>query len=32
MDTGVVLATPDNMDQPEIQELLRPPIDQYLKE
>ncbi len=32
IDTGVVLATPENMDQPEIRELLHPPIDQYLKE
>jgi len=32
IDTGVVLATPENMDQPQIKELLRPPIDQYLKE
>jgi len=32
IDTGVVLATPENMDQPKIKELLHPPIDQYLKE
>ena len=32
IDTGVVLATPENMDQPQIKELLYPPIDQYLKE
>src|SRR5438128_4536706 len=32
IDTGVVLATPENMDQPQIKELLHPPIDQYLKE
>jgi len=32
IDTGVVLATPENMDEPEIRELLHPPIDQYLKE
>lgn len=31
LDTGVVLATPENMRQPEIQELLHPPIDRYLK-
>src|SRR5436190_2169704 len=31
IDTGVVLVTPDNMDKPEIKELLYPPIDQYLK-
>lgn len=31
IDTGVTLVTPANMDQPEIQELLRPPIDKYLK-
>src|SRR5262245_48157020 len=32
IDTGVVLATPENMDQPQIKELLHPPIAQYLKE
>jgi len=32
IDTGVVLATPENMEQPEIKELLYPPIDKYLKE
>jgi len=32
IDTGVVLATPENMEQPQIKELLHPPIDQYLKE
>jgi ribose transport system substrate-binding protein len=32
IDTGVVLATPESMDQPQIKELLHPPIDQYLKE
>ena len=32
IDTGVVVATPENMDQPEIKELLHPPIAQYLKE
>lgn len=31
IDTGVVLVTPENMGQPEIQELLYPPIDKYLK-
>src|ERR1051325_9344277 len=30
IDTGVVVATPENMEQPEIKELLHPPIDQYL--
>jgi ribose transport system substrate-binding protein len=30
IDTGVRMATPENMNEPEIQELLRPPIDQYL--
>src|SRR5437879_65873 len=32
IDTGVVLATPKNMEQPEIKELLYPPIAKYLKE
>jgi ribose transport system substrate-binding protein len=31
IDTGVVLVTPENMNQPEIQQLLHPPFDQYLK-
>jgi len=32
IDTGVVLVTPENMEQPEIKELLYPPLDKYLKE
>ena len=31
VDTGVVLATPENMAEPKIQELLHPPADKYLK-
>ena len=31
VDTGVTMVTPDNLDAPEIQTLLRPPLDQYLK-
>jgi ribose transport system substrate-binding protein len=31
IDTGVHLVTPENMDQPEMQELLHPPLDEYLK-
>lgn len=31
IDTGVVLVTPQNMDQPEIKELLYPPLDKYLQ-
>jgi ribose transport system substrate-binding protein len=31
IDTGVVLVTPDNMEQPEIKELLYPPLEKYLK-
>jgi ribose transport system substrate-binding protein len=31
IDTGVVLVTRENMDQPEIKELLHPPLDKYLK-
>jgi ribose transport system substrate-binding protein len=31
IDTGVVLVTPDNMNGAEIQALLHPPLDQYLK-
>jgi ribose transport system substrate-binding protein len=31
IDTGVVLVTPENMEQPAIKELLYPPLDKYLK-
>ena len=31
IDTGVVLVTPENMEQPEIKDLLAPPLDKYLK-
>jgi ribose transport system substrate-binding protein len=31
IDTGVTLVTPDNLDAPEVQTLLHPPLDQYLK-
>lgn len=31
IDTGVYVVTPENMDTPEIKELLYPPLDQYLK-
>ena len=31
IDTGVVLVTKENMDQPEIRELLYPPLEKYLK-
>jgi ribose transport system substrate-binding protein len=31
IDTGVVLVTPENMQQPDISELLHPPFDKYLK-
>lgn len=31
LDTGVTLVTKDNMDQPEVKELLTPPLDKYLK-
>lgn len=30
IDTGVVMVTPENMETPEVQELLHPPLDQYL--
>jgi ribose transport system substrate-binding protein len=30
IDTGVRLATPDNMDQPDIKELLYPPLEKFL--
>ncbi len=31
VDTGVTLVTQDNVNQPAIQELIHPPLDQYLK-
>jgi ribose transport system substrate-binding protein len=31
IDTGVTMVTPDNLNAPEIQTLLHPPLDQYLK-
>jgi ribose transport system substrate-binding protein len=31
IDTGVQLVTPENMNQPEIKELLYPPLDKYLQ-
>jgi len=31
IDTGVVLVTPENMDRPDIKDLLFPPLDKYLK-
>jgi ribose transport system substrate-binding protein len=31
IDTGVTIITPDNLNAPEVQALLHPPLDQYLK-
>jgi len=31
VDTGVTLITPANLDAPEAQQLLHPPLDEYLK-
>ena len=31
IDTGVAMITPENLDAPESQTLLHPPLDQYLK-
>ena len=31
IDTGVRLVTPENMNEPEIKELLYPPLDKYLQ-
>lgn len=31
IDTGVQVVTPENMDSPEMQRLLKPPIDEYLR-
>ncbi|GIT78074.1 MAG: hypothetical protein Ct9H300mP32_4560 [Verrucomicrobiota bacterium] len=30
IDTGVALVTSENMAQPEMQELLNPPLEKYL--
>jgi len=31
IDTGVLMITPENLDEPSSQALLHPPLDQYLK-
>jgi ribose transport system substrate-binding protein len=31
IDTGVTVVTPENMDQPEVVRLLKPPLDEYLQ-
>jgi len=31
IDTGVIMVTVENLDSPETQELLHPPLDKYLK-
>ena len=31
IDTGVYVVTPENMDTPEMKELLHPPLEKYLK-
>ena len=30
IDTGVTVVTQENMEQPEIKELIYPPLDKYL--
>jgi ribose transport system substrate-binding protein len=30
IDTGVTVVTPENMEKPEIKELIYPPLDKYL--
>jgi ribose transport system substrate-binding protein len=30
IDTGVVLVTPENMNEPQVKELLYPPLSEYL--
>lgn len=30
IDTGVTMVTPDNLDTPQVQALLNPPLDEYL--
>jgi ribose transport system substrate-binding protein len=31
IDTGVHIITPENMDQPEMKDLLHPPFEKYLE-
>jgi ABC-type sugar transport system substrate-binding protein len=31
VDTGVQVVTPDNVNKPEMQTLLKPPINDYLQ-
>ena len=31
IDTGVTMVTPESMEKPEVQEIIHPPIDKYLK-
>jgi ribose transport system substrate-binding protein len=31
IDTGVFLITPENMNEPEMQKLIKPPLDEFLK-
>ncbi|MCC6927775.1 MAG: substrate-binding domain-containing protein [Gemmatimonadaceae bacterium] len=31
VDTGVTMVTPETMERPEVQEIIRPPVDKYLK-
>ena len=32
IDTGVAMITPENMDTPESQAVINPPVDRYLQE
>ena len=32
VDTGVIMVTPENLDEPEVQELVNPELDQWLSE
>jgi ribose transport system substrate-binding protein len=31
IDTGVFLVTPANINEPEMQKLIKPPLDEFLK-
>jgi hypothetical protein len=31
IDTGSAVATPENMNEPRMRELLSPPLDKYLR-
>jgi hypothetical protein len=32
IDTGVMMVTPENVEAPEVRDLIDPPVEQYLQE